>query len=82
MGRLGLAASLGQGAWAVRRQWLALPAERRTRLQDLLRQSAGRPANLSTDEREELRALLAELNLGQILRDGTMRAARGGFRRR
>ena len=82
MGGLGLAASLGQGAWAVRRQWRALPVDRRARLQALLRQSAGGPFNLSAPEREELRALLSELDLSQVLRETTMRTARRGFPRR
>src|SRR5438045_829396 len=43
LGRLTIAASLGQAAWATRRQWQALPPERRSRLQALLRQSAGGP---------------------------------------
>ncbi len=82
MGRLGIAASLGQGAWAVRRQWRALPVDRRARLQALLRQSAGGPSNLSASEREELRGLVSELNLSQVLRESTMRTARRGVRRR
>ena len=40
IGRLTIAASLGQAAWATRRQWQALPAEHRRRLRALLRQSA------------------------------------------
>lgn len=71
-----MAASVGQAAWATRRQWRALPAERRDRLQALLRQSAGRPANLSAAERQELWALLRELNLGEVLRAGASRASR------
>ena len=82
MGRFGLAASLGQGAWAVQRQWRALPVDRRARLQALLRQSAGGPSNLSAPEREELRALLSELNLSEVLHESTMRTVRRGFRRR
>jgi hypothetical protein len=82
MGKLTIAASLGQAAWGTRRQWRALPADRRTRLQALLRQSGGRPSNLSAGERQELRGLLAELNLGDVLRDTAMRASRRGFRQR
>ncbi len=82
MGGFTVAASLGQAGWAARRQWRALPAERRARLQALLRQSAGRPSNLSTDERQELRRLVGELNLGDVLRESTRRASRRGFRRR
>lgn len=82
MGRMTVAASLGQVGLAARRQWRALPADRRDRLQALLRQSAGRPANLSTAERHELRVLVGELNLGDVLRESAMRASRRGLRRR
>ena len=82
MGRMTLAASAGQAAWATWRQWRALPAERRDRLQALVRQSAGGPSNLSAAERRELRGLVGELRLGEVLRDSAMRGSRGGFRRR
>lgn len=81
MGRFGAASSIGQIAWALRRQWRQLPVERRERLQALLRQSAGRPSNLSPAERQELRALVAELNLGQVVREGALGASRRGGRR-
>jgi hypothetical protein len=77
-----MAASAGQAAWATRRQWQSLPAERRERLQGLLRQSGGRPSNLSAAERQELRGLFGELHLGDVLRDSAMRASRRGLRRR
>jgi hypothetical protein len=35
------------------------------------------PANLSETERHELRMLVGELNLGELLRNGAMRASRG-----
>jgi hypothetical protein len=75
LGKLTIAASVGQAAWATLRQWQALPPERRTRLQALLRQSAGGPANLSEAERRELRALIGELHLGEVLRNSAIRAA-------
>jgi hypothetical protein len=75
MGRLTVAASLGQAAWAARRQWQTMHPERRARLQGLLRQSAGRPSNLSESERQELRGLVGELNLGEVLRDTATRAS-------
>jgi hypothetical protein len=81
LGRLTIAASsLGQAAWATRRQWQALPAEHRSRFQALLRQSAGRRANLSETERQELRRLVGELNLGEVLRNSAIRATRGARR--
>ncbi len=82
MGRMTIAASLARGAWAARRQWQALPSERRARLQALLRQSAGRPGNLSPAERQELQTLLGELNLGAVLRETAMNVSSPrGFRR-
>ena len=80
LGRLTIAASLAQVAWATRRQWQALPPERRSRLQALLRQSAGGPANLSETDRQELRGLIGELHLGEVLRDSAIRAGGRGRR--
>ena len=79
MGGLGLAASLGQGAWRCaanggRSPWTGEPAFRRCCANPL-----DGPSNLSAPEREELRALLSELDLGQVLRERTMRTARRGF---
>jgi hypothetical protein len=73
MGRLTIAASLGHAALATRRQWRALPADRRNRLHVLMRQAATGPTNLSPAERQELRELVGELNLGEVLRDSAMR---------
>ncbi|MGZ6559443.1 MAG: hypothetical protein ACXVH3_27190 [Solirubrobacteraceae bacterium] len=81
LGRLAIAASLGQAAWATRRQWQALPPARRSRLQTLLRQSAGGPANLSETDRQELRTLVGELNLGEVLRNSAIGVGRPGRRR-
>ena len=77
-----MAASLGQAAWATHRQWRALPAERRARLLVLLRESAGGPSSLSAAERTELRGLVGDLRLGDVMRDSAMRASRRGSRRR
>jgi hypothetical protein len=78
LGRLTIAASLGQAAWETRRQWQALPPERRGRLQALLRQSAAGPSNLSAADRQELRGLIGELHLGEVLRSGAIRATGRG----
>jgi hypothetical protein len=80
LGKVTIAASLGQAAWEARRQWQALPPERRNRLQALLRQSAGGPANLSEADRQELRGLIGELHLGEVLRNSAMRAGARGRR--
>ena len=47
-----------------------------------MRQAAKGPATLSPAERQELRGLVSELNLGAVLHDSAMRASRRGFRRR
>ena len=80
LGRLTIAASLGQAAWATRRQWQALPPEHRSRLQALQRQSAAGPANLTSTDRQELRTLIGELNIGEVLRNSAIRASRRGRR--
>jgi len=84
LGRLGLATAVGQFAWAAGRQWRALPADRRERLQALLRQSATRPASLSPADRQELTRLMRELELGPLVRRAATDAASPGgrFRRR
>ena len=82
MSRMTVAASIGQAAWATRRQWRALPVPRRDRLQALVRQSAGRTSNLSAAERLELRGLVGELNLGEVMRSTAARASRRGVGRR
>ena len=65
MSRMTVAATLGQAAWATHRQWRALPPQQRDRLQALVRQSGGRPTNLSPTERRELIGLAGKLNLGE-----------------
>ena len=82
MGRLGIAASLGQAALATHSQWRQMPAGHRDRLKLLLRRAGGRPSALSPSERQELRGLVAELNLGEVLRESATRASRRGLRRR
>jgi hypothetical protein len=83
MRRMTIATALGQAAWTARRHWRALPPDRRTRLQALLRQSARQPASLSEAERQELRMLVGELNLGEVARQTATRASsRGTVRRR
>jgi hypothetical protein len=80
-GRLTVAASVGQAAWALRSHWQALPAARRIRLQSLLRQAAKGPSNLSAAERQELRGLVGELQLGDVLRHSAARTSGGSSRR-
>jgi len=80
LGRMTIAAALGQAAWETRRQWQAMPPEHRSRLQALLSQCAGGPANLSETDRQELRELIGELHLGEVLRNSAIRAGRRGRR--
>lgn len=82
-GRLGLAQAAGRFVWSARRQWQDLPADRRRRLQELLRRSRGRPSALTAAERRELGALMRELELGRLVRSAAATAAaEGRFRRR
>jgi hypothetical protein len=81
MGRKAIIAGLAHAGWTARRQWQALPADRRQRLQALLRQSAGRPTNLSAAERRELWSLFGELNLGEVLREARAPSRRPSPRR-
>ncbi len=75
LGRLGVATAVGKFAVSAGRQWRALPPDRRERLQQLLRQSATRPASLSAAERQELSRLARELNLGPMARNLAREAA-------
>jgi hypothetical protein len=75
IGPLGTALTLGQLALVLHRHWLTIPSEQRTRLADLLRASKGRPSNLSGSERRELRALVRQLDLARLLRNGALGAA-------
>jgi hypothetical protein len=68
IGPLGAAMTLGQIAWAVRHHWVSIPADQRARLTVLLRKAKGRPSNLSTSERRELRQLVAALRVPTIVR--------------
>jgi hypothetical protein len=80
--RLAAAMTIGQVAWALRQRWQELPPKRRSRLQTLVRKSAGRPSNLTAAERSELWSLVGELNLGEVIRQGALSASRHGLRRR
>jgi len=75
IGPWGMALTLGQVAWTVREHWQSIPAERRDRLQVLLRKARGRRSNLTLAERAELRELVRALDLARLLRRGAMDAA-------
>jgi hypothetical protein len=74
IGPLGVALTVGQVAWAVRQHWETVPADRRARLQQLLRKTRGNPSNLSPAERRELGEILQGLNLPRLLRRSAMDA--------
>jgi hypothetical protein len=82
MGPLGVALAVGQTAWAARQHWQTVPADRRERLQTLVRRSGGRPSNLSPAERQELGRLVRELELGRFARQAATDAAFSRRRRR
>ncbi len=79
IGPLGSAVIALQVANTTRLHWQSIPSEHRARLQSLLRDSHGRPSNLSEEERRELRKLLLALELPRLVRNGALTAA--GIRR-
>ena len=74
-------ALLARTSFLVAMRWVALSASERARLASLVRQSRGRPSNLSTRERAELRRLVAKLDLAGAGRE-LMPILRGGKRSR
>jgi hypothetical protein len=66
---------------AFNRRWSSLSDRDRARLTQLLRGSRGRPRNLSTRERDELRKLVGKLDLKGMGRE-LLPLVRAGRRRR
>lgn len=58
-----------QAALAARDHWGILTPSERTQLTRLLRQTRGRPANLSAREKQELRDLVGRLDLAGLGRE-------------
>ena len=79
IGPLGSAVIALQLASTTRRHWQSIPREDRARLQTLLRNSHGKPSNLSKAERRELRKLVRALQLPRLVRSGALNVA--GIRR-
>jgi hypothetical protein len=75
IGPLGSAVVAFQIASTTRQHWHSIPIEDRARLQTLLRQSHGKPSNLSKTERRELRKLLHALHLPRLVRNSALNAA-------
>jgi hypothetical protein len=75
VGPLGSALIAFQVANATRQHWQSIPEEDRARLQHLLRQSHGKPSNLSKAERGELRKLVRALRLPSLVRNTALNAA-------
>ncbi len=67
---------------ALGRRVTALSAKDRRRLAALVRQSRGRPGNLSDRERHELMAIVGELDLLGVVRELSLLSRRGRRRRR
>jgi len=60
---------LARAALAIRRHWRTTPPQDRARIQALLRKSGGRPANLTSDERQDLLGAARRLRPGKLIRD-------------
>ncbi len=58
-----------EGAFIAREHWQHLTSDERDRLRDLIRRSKGRPANLAMHERDEVRQLVAKLDVPGIGRE-------------
>ncbi|HTC71378.1 MAG TPA: hypothetical protein VK655_00720 [Solirubrobacteraceae bacterium] len=75
--------AMAQVGVVIARRWRALSAKDRARLTRLARASRGRPGNLTTKERAELRWLLRKLDLRGIAAElYALTRRRGGRRRR
>lgn len=81
--------SLGRRAWpvmvfraglAIRRHWRQSPPEDRARIQELLKRSGGRPANLTPDERQDLLRSARALQPTKLIRDVAATNIRPGRR--
>ena len=68
VGPLGMALTVGQVAWTLHQHWQAIPAEDRERLRELLRETKGKPSNLSKSRRRELRELVRKLDVPRLAR--------------
>jgi len=71
-----------QAGVVISRRWRSLSAKERARLTHLARTSGGRPGNLSSKERAELRGLVGKLDLKGIGRELLPLARRRRGRRR
>jgi hypothetical protein len=74
--------AVAQAGIVISRRWRSLSAKERARLSQLARTSGGRPGNLSSKERAELRALVSKLDLRGIGRELLPLARRRRGRRR
>jgi hypothetical protein len=70
--------ALAEAAPLLKSHWDKLSPGERRRVQEFVRKSRGRPANLTKHEREELRELVTKLDLRKLARD----LAAIGWRRR
>jgi len=65
-----------RAALAIRRHWQTTSPQDRARVQQLIRKSGGNPANLSTDERQDLLQATQRLRPGTLMRDLAINALR------
>jgi hypothetical protein len=74
IGPVGSAVIALQVARATREHWQTIPHADRTRLQSLIRQSRGKPTNLSKAERRELGKLVQALHLPRLVQKSVLTA--------
>ena len=74
-------AALARVGVVMGKRWTALSQKERERLTRLVRESGGRPGNLSAGERKELRKLVGKLDLKGAGRE-LLPLVRGGRRKR
>lgn len=67
---------------AIRRHWQQTSPEDRTRVQELLKRSGGRPASLTPDERRDLLRSVQALKPSELIRDLAATGIRPGRRTR
>jgi hypothetical protein len=60
-------AVLLRGGLVIRRSWRALSQKERARLASLVRESHGRPSNLNSKQRKELRRLIEKADLERMV---------------
>lgn len=60
---------LAELAWSLRGRWTTLTPVERTRLTGLVKQTKGRPQNLTAAEKDDLKALVGKLDLTGLAKE-------------